>query len=358
MIKAGRELLPRPLVIAAGVVLTIDTGGFCRAAEISGSAEPAADIATLTEIVVTAQRRSEKLQDVPISMNAFDARAINDLGIRNSSDLGQVTPNVDIALPGGAGNQPVITIRGIGLNDFDSNNAGPNGVYVDEVYMSSPASQTFQTFDIQQIEVLKGPQGTLYGRNTSGGAINFTSVKPSNTPQGDFHAEYGSYDTANLQGGFGGPIAPDLDGRIAGTVNYSHGYGHNLYNGERTNGTNNGAFRGALLWSPADELKVLLNVHGGYVNNRPNEYRHLGTFVPGTQYTPVPTVCSVQQANAGQCVDLFGYGTPAGFYDGAYNRRAHLSVGSLGSYLRADGKIGDITLTSITAFENIHKLHP
>jgi len=112
----------------------------------SGSAQGA-----IETVVVTAEKRSEDIQAVPISIQAFTAKQITDLGIKSSIDISQFTPNVDIALVAGNGNQPIITIRGVGLNDYDTNNAGPNGVYVDEVYLSSPASQTFQTFDLDRI---------------------------------------------------------------------------------------------------------------------------------------------------------------------------------------------------------------
>jgi outer membrane receptor protein involved in Fe transport len=110
-------------------------------------------------------------------------------------------------------------------------NAGPNGVYVDEVYLSSPASQTFQTFDLDRIEVLKGPQGTLYGRNTSGGAINFITAKPTDTLAGHLHVEYSSFNTVNIEGALSGPLAPGWDARIAFVKNNSEGYFHNLLNG-------------------------------------------------------------------------------------------------------------------------------
>ena len=167
----------RGIWVATTAVAAVLAGGGTVQAQAQSGAKP---VESIGEIVVTAQKRSEDIQKVPISIQAFSAKQIQALGVKSSSDLGQITPNVDIALPAGAGNQPIIAIRGIGLNDYDTNNAGPNGVYVDEVYLSSPASQTFQTFDLQRVEVLKGPQGTLYGRNSSGGAINFIvkSSKP------------------------------------------------------------------------------------------------------------------------------------------------------------------------------------
>jgi iron complex outermembrane receptor protein len=341
------------LLLAAGEAEAAPMDANAAVTDISSN-----PVLEIPEIIVTAQRRSENIQEVPVTIQAFTAKMINDLGIKSSTDIGEFTPNVDIALPSGAGNQPIITIRGIGLNDFDTNNAGPNGVYLDEVYLSSPASQTFQTFDLQQIEVLKGPQGTLYGRNTSGGAINFISNKPTDQFEADFHTEYSSFNTFNFEGGMGGEIAPNLDARAAMVVNESSGYAYNELTGNHENGANNYAIRLQLLWKPIDDLKVLFNVHGGQVNNRPTEYRHIGTFVPGTEGSANPTVCSVKAAYAGQCVDIFGYGTPSGFYDGAYLRQQHLRVNNLGSNLRADYISGPVTYTSITSFEYNFKIHP
>ena len=327
--------------------------GGASAATATDTAATQSAPSSVSDIVVTAERREENVQSVPISIQAFSAKDMRALGIKSSVDLGAVTPNVDIALPAGPGNQPIIAIRGIGLNDYDTNNAGPNGVYVDEVYLSSPASQTFQAFDLQRIEVLKGPQGTLYGRNTSGGAINFITRKPTDTFTADVHAEYSSWNTFNFEGAVGGPIAPGLDGRIAFVKNNSDGYMHNDLTDRPENGTNNWASRAELQWKPNSNFTLLANVHGGQVDNRVTEYRHLGDLDPTTG-----AQCTVADTNAGKCVDLFGYGTPRGFYEGSFNRNQHLKVNSLGGYVRGDYDLGDITLTSLSAVEHNDKIHP
>ena len=321
----------------------------------------AADTGAIETVVVTAEKRAEDAQTIPVTVQAFSAKAITELGIKNSTDLSQFTPNVDIGLVAGNGNQPIISIRGVGLNDYDTNNAGPNGVYVDEVYLSSPASQTFQTFDLERIEVLKGPQGTLYGRNTSGGAILFTSKRPTDDFTAEFHGEYGAFDTYQIEGALGGPIADNLDARVAIVKNGSGGYTFNSLTGTRENGANNIAGRAELLWHPAEGVRVLLNIHGGSIANRPAEYRHLGGYDPATFGDPGgPFLCSVARvySSNSDCVDLFGYGTPKNFYGGAYNRREHLDVHSWGASLRSDDDLDGITLTSITAFEHNDKLHP
>jgi iron complex outermembrane receptor protein len=331
----------------------VSAAALAAATLAQAQAAPSGSASHVEEVVVTAQRRAQNSQEVPVTIQALSAATIQKLGIKSSTDISQYTPNVDIALPAGEGNQPIVTIRGIGLNDYDSNNSGPNGVYVDEVYLSAPASQTFQTFDLERIEVLKGPQGTLYGRNTSGGAINFITAKPTDTPEGDFHLSYGSFNTINLEAAIGGPIAPGLDGRIALVTNQSDGYMHNGLTGTQENGQNNVAGRAMLQWKPRSDLTVLLNLHAGYVDNRPTEYRHVGTIDPTTG-----AECSNANILGGKCVDLFGYGTPNKFYEGDYNRREHLRVKDFGGYLRFDYTPGAITYTSLTAFTHSDRYHP
>jgi iron complex outermembrane receptor protein len=334
---------------AAGVFLLTSGAAYSQ----TPAAPAAAADTQLETVVVTAQRRNEDIQAVPISIQAFTARDIEEKGVKTSSDIAQFAPNVEIGLPSGAGNQPLINIRGIGLTDTNTNNAGPNGVYLDEVYLSSPASQTFSVFDLQGIEVLKGPQGTLYGRNASGGAINIVTTKPGDDFAVNLHADYGSYNTSSLQGAINGQLAGDLDGRFAFSYNRSDGYMHNLLTGENENGQGQIAARGMLLWKPIDGLKVLFNVHGGQLDNRPTEYRHIGDLDAATG-----AQCSVAATYAGGCVDLFGYGTPAKFHDGSFNRQQHLRVTNVGSYLRVDYATELFDYTSITAIEYNNKLHP
>ena len=339
------------LVGAAGVALV---GGGAKAEETRAD-QSANEVAA---VVVTAQRRTENIQNVPVSVQAITSKEIQSLGIKETEDIGQLTPNVVIVNNSGAGNQPLITIRGIGLNDFDSNNAGPNGIYVDDVYISAPSEQSFAIFDLSQVQVLKGPQGTLYGRNTSGGAILFTSNKPTDHFTSDFHIEYGNYNTLSLTGAVGGPLTDNLDARIAAVYNHSDGYMHNTLTNGPASGSDNEALRLQLLYKPTDTLKIAFNSSVGYVHNLPDEYRHIGTFVPGTQGSASPTMCTVAQAFAGGCVDMFGYGTPKGFYDGAWSRNQELSNLNLLDILRVDYVLGRVTLTSISAYEHNRHTFP
>lgn len=343
---------------AARSALLAAAGGAALLGAAQGAhAQAANTVSQVGEIVVTAQRRSQNIQDVPVSVQAVSARELLASGIKNTQDLGQITPNVTIISPIGAGNQPLITIRGIGLNDFDTNNAGPNGVYVDDIYISAPSAQNIALFDVSQVQVLKGPQGTLYGRNTSGGALVFNSNRPTDHFTGNLHVEYGNYNTMQVEGAVGGPITSDLDGRIAAVVNHSDGYFNNALTGDHIDNVNNEAARLQLLYKPTDKLKIYFESTIGYVRNHPQPYGHIGVFVPGTQGSATPTLCSPAQALAGGCVDLFGYGTP-GYWQGSFDRMQDLTNLAAITQFRVDYDAGPVVLTSITSWQYDDKFHP
>ena len=306
------------------------------------------------DIVVTAQRREQNLQDVPVAVTAFAGDALADLGIQSSSDIAGVVPNLEIGLPGGAGNQPLIYIRGVGLSDTNRNNSGPNGVYMDEVYISSPSAQTFQLFDLERVEVLKGPQGTLYGRNATGGAINFIAAKPSRDFQAEASLSYGSFDTITGEAAIGGPISDSVRFRIAGTGTHANGYIHNLLTGRRENGQGSFALRGQLAVDVTDNFDALVNVHGGRVDVRSPQFRSLGLLDPDTGFT---TPCAADAIMANRCGNVLGYVSPEGFYDGNYDRSDRLKSKNWGTAVRLNWDLGDVTLTSISAYDFDDKLH-
>jgi iron complex outermembrane receptor protein len=311
--------------------------------------------AGVENITVTAQKRSQKAQDVPISITVLDAKKLRQLDIHSSDELAQYVPSVQIAMPSGRGNQPLINIRGIGLNDTNTNNSGPNGVYVDEVYEATPAGQTFQTFDLSRVEVLKGPQGTLYGRNTTGGAIDYVTNKPTDQFEAYEDLQYGSFNTVSTESVVNGQIAPHINGRLAVLYDYSDGFFKDLTDHNTTNGSNDIAYRAQVAAEVNDDLNLLFNFHQGIVNHRPDEYKQVGVL---TGPAPFGVNCTDNQVLAGNCTDVYGYKAPKGFYEGFYNRDQNLYINALGGSMRADYNLGDITLTSITAYETSHKLHP
>jgi iron complex outermembrane receptor protein len=184
----------------------------------------------LEDIVVTATKRSENLQDVPVAVSAISQASLQNQGVFETTDLNHSMPNLQVSSPYGQ-QQPNFSLRGVGVGtEFNANAASPVGVYVDEVYQAFRASHGQQLYDLEQIEVVRGPQGTLYGRNTTGGAINFITRKPElSGTNGYLTLGYGSYNRFNAEGAIEiTPVADKVGLRLAGTYVHSDPYIRNL----------------------------------------------------------------------------------------------------------------------------------
>ena len=160
----------------------------------------------LEEIVVTAHKRQESAQDVGMSIRSFGAEQLRELGAGTLRDVPVFTPNVELFDEYGTG-QPTWVIRGVGLADFNANNTPTAAIYVDDVYMTSNVMGGVQLFDVQRVEVLKGPQGALYGRNTSGGAVRVLTNAPDPAADGgDVSLLYGRWGNAIADGAVNVPV--------------------------------------------------------------------------------------------------------------------------------------------------------
>ena len=176
---------------------------------VAGVVAPFTAHAQLEEIIVTAQKRQQSLQDVSIAISAFDGSQLQELGLTNLEQLPAVVPSVELSDARGAG-QPTWVIRGAGLADFNANNTPVAAIFYDEVYMTSNALGGIGLFDVARVEVLKGPQGGLYGRNATGGAIRILSESPGlEATSGYVRGTYGTWDRWGLEGAVGGPIIAD-----------------------------------------------------------------------------------------------------------------------------------------------------
>jgi iron complex outermembrane recepter protein len=169
----------------------------------------AADANTLGEVVVTAQRKEESAQNVGIALSVISGDELADKAITNVAGLQNAIPSLQVE-PAFGGGQPQFRIRGVGFLDYTSNNASPIGVSLDDVAFALPIQTAGQLFDVNRIEVLRGPQGTLYGRNTTGGQINFISNRPTAETHAGLTAEYGSHNEVNAEGYVSGSIAEGL----------------------------------------------------------------------------------------------------------------------------------------------------
>ena len=217
----------------------------------------------LEEIVVTAQKREQNLNDVGIAVTAFTGNDARSLGFGEPLDVAAQTPNLNINDTFGRGIANV-SIRGVGLNDYAVNNNPAAGIYIDEVYLVSPAMLSFQLFDLERIEVLRGPQGTLYGKNTTAGTVKFVSAKPTEETTGYLSVNYGRFDRVALEGAVGGQITDTFGIRVAGqTIQQGDGHQFNRTTGSDVGDVDRTAYRVILDWAPTDKLNFLLNLHGG-----------------------------------------------------------------------------------------------
>ena len=162
-----------------GAVAALIVGAPVINAQGTGGGEGASSPATLEEIIVSATRRDERLLDVPSSITALSGAQLSELGVGDVSQLAGQVPNFTMGSPAGEGTTPSLSIRGIGLNTFSDNLEGAVAVYVDEIYLATVAGQAARLFDMKRVEVLRGPQGTLYGRNATAGLVRHQSAHQS-----------------------------------------------------------------------------------------------------------------------------------------------------------------------------------
>ncbi|MEI9983471.1 MAG: TonB-dependent receptor [Aliidongia sp.] len=213
------------------------------------------------EITVTAQRRAETQQKVPIAVTAFTERDLANHTTDDLSGLQGAVPNMELVQGRGSATAANITIRGIGQPDplptFDPG----VGVYVDDVYIARVQGALFDVYDTSQIEVLRGPQGTLYGKNTIGGAVKITTTEPSFTPTGYAQIGLGDYGQVNAKAGFSDAIVPGELAASAAFFDSQHdGYVTDTVTGQKYNDKDTKAGRVSLLWTPNPDLTVHVNV--------------------------------------------------------------------------------------------------
>jgi iron complex outermembrane receptor protein len=246
-------------------------GGAVLSALVAGTAggQPADGGTALEEIVVTARKREERLQDVPISITAFDARALEQYGINGIRDLSFSVPNLTMVNSGTLlANR--ITIRGI--NSDDSNPGFESGValILDDVYIGRSAAFGESLLDVERVEILRGPQGTLQGRNVIGGAINVVTAKPSNEFDARVKGRIGDYGDHAISALISGPLVEDrVAGKISAAWRERDGYSRNVDLDADLDTMDHWSTRGQLRFTPGDSLEMVLS--GDYARDQPHE---------------------------------------------------------------------------------------
>jgi len=265
--------------LLAGVAAVGASAGFAAQAQ---DASPRG--AQIEEVIVTAQKREERLQDVPIAVSAYSAQAIEQFGFENALEVAAQTPNFRVGGLAGstASITPWLNIRGIQFTDVSFVNDPSVALYVDEVYQGSTGAGVQQMFDVERVEVLKGPQGSLFGRNSSSGLVQYVTKKPTSTFEASAAATYGQYDKRGVEGVVSGPITEQLRGRLAGKWLANDGYRENPRTGADNFGkTNTKAVRGTLQFDAAEDFMLTASAHYAEGDNTFTGRDYRGTRVPG-----------------------------------------------------------------------------
>jgi len=302
-----------------------------------------ADDFQLSEVSVTARRRTERVQNVPISISVVGGARVENAGAFNVNRLKELVPSVQ--LYSSNPRNTTLNIRGLG-STFGLTNDGIDpgvGFYVDGVYFARPAATTLDFIDVERIEVLRGPQGTLFGKNTTAGAFNITTRKPSFTPEVNFEASYGNYGYIQAKSSITGPLGKKLAGRISFSGTQRDGLLYNVATEKHVNDLNNLGVRGQLLYVPSDNVSIILA--GDASRQRPDGYAQVVAGVAPTQRA------AYRQFE--QIIADLGYDLPSrNPFDRKIDHDTPWRSGNdLGGVsLNADIKLGAGTLTSTTAW--------
>ncbi len=243
----------RPLVIAVALA----SGALMSAPSLAQEPQRrGGSAALLEEVVVTARKREEGAQEVPLSVSAFNSDQINALKVRDINDLSVGMPNVSLEDIGTSRGTANFSIRGLGVNSSIPSIDPTVGVFVNGVYLGTNNGVIFDTFDLESIEVLRGPQGTLFGRNVTGGAVLLNTKKPGDELEANFRTAVETGDIGGINtyvmGGIGGPVTDDLGARLVLYYNDDEGQLENDFTGEDVLGIEQIMARGTVTWSPAD----------------------------------------------------------------------------------------------------------
>ena len=250
-------------IMASSAAIAVATASLFIAPAAYAQDETAQNSAALGEIVVTAQRREENLQDVPLSVTAVSGDQLGAI-TAGGVDIRGISGRVPSLLVESSFGRtfPRFYIRGLGNTDFDFNASQPVSLIYDDVVLENPILKGFPIFDMERVEVLRGPQGTLFGRNTTAGIVKFDSVKPSDVAGGYGKISYGRFNAMNLEGGFGGPLSEKVSVRVSGMYQRQDDYVDNVIPSKTTKNAFEGyeeyAARVQFLIKPSDDFDILL----------------------------------------------------------------------------------------------------
>jgi iron complex outermembrane receptor protein len=342
------------------------------------------------EITVTAQRREQSLQDVGISVTAFSDAQIRELGFVNTTDVVSMTPGLNFTIPNAEASVVNFFMRGVGLNDFADAQENPVAVYMDDIYKPAMGGLHSQLFDMERVEVLRGPQGALFGRNTTGGVVHYISKRPTSEPEGYVDVLLGANNQIKAEGAISGG-SDTVMGRLSLAANTYDGYVQNRFEpnffasnvGQDYAAMESVAARGQLLFQPSETFEALFSVQ--YTNNEGTvgAWQHQATRPGGldpldptaldasvalgaSEFNPWCALFDFNQFSPGtDCLGFLGdiVGVPGVGIDtdgdvwaGNYDRPGKVNTKNEQYAADLTWEIGDLELTSITAFSAVDRL--
>ena len=323
--RSSPRCLPVHHALAAAALAALQAGAWAQQAA-SGQ---------LQTITVTAERRLENIRDVPSSVSALQGEMLDVLNTSGQDVrlLSARVPSLNIESSFGRA-FPRFYIRGYGNTDFHLNASQPVSLVYDDVVQENPILKGFPVFDVNDVEVLAGPQGTLFGRNTPAGVVKVDSVAPSRIANGYFNASYGTFGTATLEGAYGMPLGADWAVRASLQVQHRNPWVTNTAANQQTGkleGYDDEAGRLQLLYKPSGTFSALFNLHGRDLTGTARLFR-----------------ANIIQKGSNNLVE--GFDPYQVSFDGA-NKQV-LDTGGLSARLR--WVMGDYTLSSITGWEHVH----
>lgn len=293
---------------------------------------------TIDDIIVTATKREQTLQDVPISVSVTSAETIEQAQIRDLIDLQTVVPSLKVVQAAAVG-QTNFFIRGFGNGAGNDGIESSVGVFVDGVYRSRTSSALDDLPEVQRIEVLRGPQSTLFGKNVSAGAISIVTARPSFDFGGSAEVSFGNYDSVQAKASVTGPISDTVAVRLSGTMNTRDGVMQNLTTGNDVNDRDRWSIRGDVLWQPNDDLSVRVIA----------DYNKINEVCCGTvQLQNGPSSSAIPALGLG------AIGNPATRFDRnvVFDVDPSNELAGKGISAQVDWNLGFADLTSITAYRN------
>lgn len=310
----------------------------------------------IPEITVTAQKRKQSGQDVDIALTVVSGNALAMRGVSAPSELASLVPNLQANYGFG---ETAFNVRGIGVNQFSANLDSPVAINLDEVYLSKNFMSGLLMFDIDRVEVLKGPQGTLFGRNATGGTVNFFTRRPSDHLEAGGNVSYDNYETVRTEAYISGPLTQTISARLSGMlVDQGKGTYYDATLAMREGQEKKWALRGQLKWASGPD-QALLTVSGGAENGTLSPYQGVGVFTPASVAAGKPVYCANYLAGHAVVGDASCVrGTDGGYPQSsnpyiAYNNRLHtVHNRSISATLRYEHDFETATLTSLAAYQS------